>query len=310
MDHSNFLRRSHYSKAWWEKDINKAIDAIAAAGYATSPTYANTLKSFVKVYNLTQYDVEMEVPTVEPLAINKGIVQGNNIEGVPFSARIVKPKNKNNVRTGIKLTEILGITIHNTANPTASAEDHASWMQSVEDADRQYISVHFFVDENSIVQTVPVDEVCYHAGDGKGDGNRKTISIEICEDGDHAKAEKNAQVLSAALLKTYPGIMVYKHQDWSGKYCPRVILTRNSWQQFRAGIYALLDQEAKATPPAKLVKVMADVLNIRRGPGVLYPKTGQITSKGIFTIVETSGKWGRLKSGAGWIHLGYTQDVS
>jgi len=83
MDHSNFLRRSHYSKAWWEKDINKAIDAIAAAGYATSPTYANTLKSFVKVYNLTQYDVEMEVPTVEPLAINKGIVQGNNITNLP-----------------------------------------------------------------------------------------------------------------------------------------------------------------------------------------------------------------------------------
>jgi len=104
--------------------------------------------------------------------------------------------------------------------------------------------------------------------------------------------------------------MVYKHQDWSGKYCPRVILTRNSWQQFRAGIYALLDQEAKATPPAKLVKVMADVLNIRRGPGVLYPKTGQITSKRYFYHVETSGKWGRLKSGAGWIHLGYTQDVS
>ena len=48
--------------------------------------------------NLTQYDVPMEVPTVEPLSINKGIVQGDNIEGVPFSARIVKPNGKNNGR--------------------------------------------------------------------------------------------------------------------------------------------------------------------------------------------------------------------
>lgn len=26
----------------------------------------------------------------------------------------------------------------------------------------------------------------------------------------------------------------------------------------------------------------------------------------VYTIVEESGEWGKLKSGAGWIHLGYT----
>ena len=310
MDHSNFLRRSHYSKVWWETDYKKACFEVWDAGYATSPTYATTLVNCINGHQLYRYDVPMEVPMIEPLAINKGIVQGNNIEGVPFSARIVKPKNKNNVRTGIKLNEIIGLTIHNTANTRASAEDHASWLQSVENADSQYISVHFFVDENSIVQTVPVDEVCYHAGDGSGNGNRKTISIEICEDGNMAKAESNAQTLAAALIKTYPGIMVYKHQDWSGKFCPRVILTRNGWQDFRAGIYSKLDEAPEAKPPAKLVKVTTDVLNIRKGPGVAYQKTGQIKSRGIFTIVEVSGKWGKLKSGAGWIHLDYTSPIA
>lgn len=309
-DHSNFLRRSHYSKIWWESDPQVACYEVWKAGYATSPTYVTTLLSRIRDYNLTQYDVEMEIPMIEPLAINKGIVQGNNIEGVPFSARIVKPKNKNNVRTGMNLTDIIGITIHNTANTRASAEDHTSWLQSVENADLQYISVHFFVDENSIVQTVPIHEVCYHAGDGKGDGNRKTISIEICEDGDHAKAEANAQALSAALLKTFPGIQVYKHQDWSGKYCPRVILGRNGWGAFKAGIYAKLDEAPIAKPPTRLVKVTATALNIRKGPSVLTAKTGVIKSKGIFTITEEQNGFGRLLSGAGWISLKYTQDVT
>lgn len=309
MDHSNFLRRSHYSKVWGETDYKKACFEVWDAGYATSPTYVTTLVNKINELNLTQYDVPMEVPTVEPLSINKGIVQGDNIEGVPFSARIVKPKGKNNVRAGIKLTEIRGVTIHNTANTRASAEDHAAWLQNVENADSQYISVHFFVDENSIVQTVPVDEVCYHAGDGAGDGNRKTIAIEICEDGNHTKAEKNAQILAAALLKTYPGRMIFKHQDWSGKFCPRIILDRNGWEAFKVGIYDLLDTAPEVKTPSYLVKITATKLNIRKSPSVLSGIAGTVSKGSIYTIVETSGKWGKLKSGAGWIHLDYTARV-
>lgn len=59
------------------------------------------------------------------------------------------------------------------------------------------------------------------------------------------------------------------------------------------------------------VKVSISDLNIRKGPGTDYAKTGKFTGKGVFTIVEVkSGKgstagWGRLKSGAGWISLDY-----
>ena len=56
------------------------------------------------------------------------------------------------------------------------------------------------------------------------------------------------------------------------------------------------------------VRVLIDDLNIRKGPGTNYDKTGKQTGKGVFTIVkESAGKgaavWGRLKSGAGWIAL-------
>lgn len=63
-----------------------------------------------------------------------------------------------------------------------------------------------------------------------------------------------------------------------------------------------------------LVKVTADVLNIRSGAGTEYKITGQIKDKGTYTIVETrtakdGGTWGKLKSGAGWISLKYTKRV-
>lgn len=62
-----------------------------------------------------------------------------------------------------------------------------------------------------------------------------------------------------------------------------------------------------------LVKVSISDLNIRKGPGTDYAKTGKFTGKGVFTILEVkSGKgstagWGRLKSGAGWISLDYAE---
>ena len=57
------------------------------------------------------------------------------------------------------------------------------------------------------------------------------------------------------------------------------------------------------------VKVTATDLNIRSGPGTNYGSKGAI-KPGIYTIVaEASGtgasKWGKLKSGAGWISLDY-----
>lgn len=58
-----------------------------------------------------------------------------------------------------------------------------------------------------------------------------------------------------------------------------------------------------------LVKVTAKALNYRSGPGTNYKINGTIRDKGIYTIVEESNGWGKLKSGAGWINLSYTKKV-
>lgn len=57
-----------------------------------------------------------------------------------------------------------------------------------------------------------------------------------------------------------------------------------------------------------LVKVSISDLYIRKGPGTNYRKKGFI-KPGVYTIVETKGEWGKLKSGAGWICLKYVNRV-
>lgn len=51
------------------------------------------------------------------------------------------------------------------------------------------------------------------------------------------------------------------------------------------------------------VKVLIPNLNYRSAPSMSGAVKGQ-TGKGVFTITEVNGEWGRLKSGAGWIYLG------
>jgi len=93
-----------------------------------------------------------------------------------------------------------------------------------------------------------------------------------------------------------------------------------------AGINTWVDQEVlsivgAASPPAApaapvfaayTVKVTTNPLNIRKGPGTDTAVVGAIKDKGVYTIVdEATGsgatRWGKLKSGAGWISLDYTK---
>lgn len=70
---------------------------------------------------------------------------------------------------------------------------------------------------------------------------------------------------------------------------------------------------AGATVEPYLVRVTISDLYIRKGPGTNYGKNGFI-APGVYTIVaESNGtgatKWGKLKSGAGWISLDYAKPV-
>ena len=87
--------------------------------------------------------------------------------------------------------------------------------------------------------------------------------------------------------------------------------------------YSVYDESGKAVYGSQgsgsgfssyLVQVSITDLNIRKGPGTNYGKTGKYTGEGVFTIVEEANgqgasRWGKLKSGAGWISLDYAKRI-
>ena len=57
------------------------------------------------------------------------------------------------------------------------------------------------------------------------------------------------------------------------------------------------------------VKITASKLNVRSNPNVNSAIVTQVKAGEVYTIIEEREGWGRLKSGAGWIALEYTQKI-
>lgn len=133
-----------------------------------------------------------------------------------------------NRRPGIAMTPTT-ITIHNTGNPSSTARNERGWLTNP--ANDRTASFHIVVDENEAIECIPLNEVAWHAGDGRGDGNMKSIAIEICESGNYNKTLENAANLVAKLLRERGwGVdRLRRHWDWSRKICPRLMYDGGKW---------------------------------------------------------------------------------
>ena len=68
------------------------------------------------------------------------------------------------------------------------------------------------------------------------------------------------------------------------------------------------EKKEKAFEPY-LIRVTVNALNVRSGAGMEYGGATVLSYGEIYTIVAESNGWGKLKSGAGWICLDYTEKV-
>lgn len=159
-------------------------------------------------------------------------------------------------RPGIKMSKCIGVTIHNTDNSGvgADAQAHANLLKNSWKNKQQ--SWHFAVDEDGAYQSIPTDEIAWHAGDGgSGKGNTQTIAIEICmnSDGDLKKATDNAAQLAAKLLKEkgLSADKLYQHHDWSSKNCPSQIRAGKpyDWNTFKSKVKAYYNGSDAASKP-------------------------------------------------------------
>ena len=123
--------------------------------------------------------------------------------------------------------------------------------------------VHYYVDNVCAWQNLPLTLSGWHAADGDGNGNRKTIAIECIMSSAYndkdKKSEGNCAKLAAALLKKYKlGInALYTHNHWySGKYCPAYILPH--WDKFKAKVQSYLNSGSSAKQLYRVRKSWSD----------------------------------------------------
>lgn len=130
-------------------------------------------------------------------------------------------------RSGAKLVP-RSITIHNTANERSTAKNERDWLVNPENT--RVASWHYAIFQDQIVQAIPDNEIAYHTGSRVG--NETSIGIEVTESGDYSLTYKTTVEFVALKLKEYNLSIkdIKKHQDWSGKYCPRLLLP--VWDQF------------------------------------------------------------------------------
>ena len=183
--------------------------------------------------------------------------------------------NRIDMPTASMAGKIIGVTIHNTdwiatASGTTPAEQYT---RATVNGNMQDVRVHYYVDNVCAWQNLPLTLSGWHAADGSGNGNRRTIAIECIMSSAYnaadRKSEDNAARLAAALLRQYGlGIdQLYTHTHWlnvrdgktgtndqlntmhnSYKMCPLYILPH--WTAFRAKVQAYLNQSQTTTKPS------------------------------------------------------------
>lgn len=187
------------------------------------------------------------------------------------------------------------ITLHNTYNDASAANEIAYMTRN-----NAYTSYHVAIDDMQAIQAIPFNRNAWHCGDGQGDGNRKSIGIEICYSKNggerYTKAEANAIDYVAKLLKKYGWTVdrVKWHRDWSGKKCPHRIIDEGRLQQVKNRIEQRLkelngvvqvankneEHERNAKPSPTLSKEFAEAveLGITDGTYPTRPATRQETA--------------------------------
>lgn len=168
--------------------------------------------------------------------------------------------------------KIIGVTIHNTdwisvASGTTPAEQYT---RATVNGNMNDVRVHYYVDNVCAWLNLPLNLSGWHAADGSGNVNRRTIAIEcimsFAYDDRDKKSEDNATKLAAALLKRYNLSIdnLYTHTHWlnvrdgksgsvdnlntaknSYKMCPLYILPH--WSAFKAKVQSYMNSETSAT---------------------------------------------------------------
>lgn len=183
----------------------------------------------------------------------------------------VKLADRNNYGKKRPTSSISYIVMHYTANDGDSDEANGNYFAN----NVVKTSAHYFVDSDSITQSVPDDYIAYHCGANKyvhpKCRNGNSIGIELCDDQKNGRYDftdselEIASNLVKSLMRKYgvPAESVIRHYDVTGKKCPAPFVDdARAWinfksrleeeevtqEQFNSMMDAWLESKAKQAP--------------------------------------------------------------
>lgn len=314
----DFTNIPAYSNLKGVTDPRQYLENIKADGYATSLNYVSNLMAVIEKYNLTQYDKEetgmsnSSLVCYTKISPNKNSPRNHAIDRITPHC-VVGQLSAESIcgcftSASVKASCNYGIGTDGRIALCVEEKDR-SWCSSSSVNDNRAVTIECASDKS---EPYTMTDAVYNS--------LINLCVDICK-----RNGKNKLIWFGDKDKTLAyspksdEMILTVHRWFKNKSCP------GNWLYSRMGDLATkvtvrlggttTTAEEKFTFSPYKVKVTANTLNIRRGAGTNYAQAGTIRNGGVYTIVQESTgqgatKWGKLKSGAGWISLDYTTKVS
>ncbi len=217
------------------------------------------------------------------------------------------------------------IVIHETDNTSkgAGAERHATAMYNGNLAG----TVHYYVDDKAIYQTLEHKNGAYAVGDNNnkvtaskyGIHNQNSINIEICvnPDSDYNKAVSNTIDLVKKIMKDENISInnIVRHYDATRKNCPRkIIAKKGGWDDFKKRVNTSTADKVNnhingkfinGSYTGKTAKVTASSLNVRYDRGTNHKIIGSLKKGQVVKLQYCLNGWVSVEGFKGNAGLGY-----
>ena len=308
----DFINNSRYANLKGVTDPGEYLQNIRADGYATSLKYVDNLMAVIREYDLIRFD-------------------GKKVESMSNSTLATYTRISPN-KTSPRNHKIDTITIHCMAGNLTVERCGEGFAKRTRMASSNY----GIGSDGRIGLYVEEKDRSWCSSNKAND--MRAVTIEVANDGGAATGWHVSDAAMTSLIALVTDIcrrngikqLLWKgdknligqvdkqnmtvHRWFKNKACPGDYLYGKhayiaAEVNKRLGVTETQPAEQPASSSNYKVRITAGTLNVRAGAGTSYKVTTTVKKGGIYTITAEQNGWGKLKSGAGWISLKYTERV-
>lgn len=306
----DFTNNAGYANLKGVTDPETYLKNIKADGYATSLKYVDNLMAVIKRYDLTRFDgkkVESmsnsTLATYTRISPNKTSPRNHKIDTITIHCMACDLSVERCGAVFAKRTRMA------SSNYGVGSDGRVGLY--VEEKDRSWCSSNKANDHRAVTIEVACEPVAPYKVTDAAMAALIELVADICRRNDIKQLLwKGDKSLIGQVDKQNMTV----HRWFAKKACPGDYLYGKHGYiaaevNKRLGVTAVQPEPAQQPAETYNVRITANTLNVRAGSGTSYKVTTTVKKGGVYTITAEQNGWGKLKSGAGWISLKYTERV-